>query len=1016
MTTASPEAPPQGQEAAPHPERPDVFVSYSRKDQDFVHRLVAALEAREKDVWVDWDDIRKTADWRAKIASGVESSRTVLAVLSPDFAASEVCDEELQHAVSQNKRLIPVLRRELNGAKVREELTAPNWIFFRERDDFEHSLDELIDAIETDLEWLDAHARLLVRATEWERAGRNSSFLLRGSDLHAAESWLGQQGSHLERATPLQGEYIVASRRATQRRQRITFGAVLVALVLTAILAALAWLQRNEAVANERTARSRELSAAAVAQLDTDPELSVVLARDAVNVKRTAQSEQVLRRALSEARVLAKTAPHGGWVTSASFSPDGKRILTASRDGTARLSDSAGGRTLAVLRGHSKSLAYAEYSADGSRIATASGDGTARVWDADGQPVAHLRGHRGRISQARFSSDGTRVVTSGIDATARIWDAQTGRQLVVLTGHRKWITRALFVTDGIVATGSDDGTARLWDATSGETLATLPGGGGPVLALAASRDGKLLATGTGDLDFGLSPRAVRIWDASTGRPLHELEGHLGTIASLAFSPDGSRLVSVGADGTARVWDTKNGAALQTLTGGGDLFTAVAYSSDGTLLAGGSSDGTVRIWDERGTPVLELNGHGGWITSVSFDRTGERLLTAGADRTARVWDVAPARKHLRLAPSLVTQARFSPDGTKIATTGFPAAVWSTTTGRRLAELEFGGGVVAWSPDGKRVAAATQSGPVGIYDAATGRLLAALRGHETSLNDVQFSRDGSLVVTAGNDLTARVWNAATGAAVAVLRGHTKPVKRARFNPEGTLVVTASEDGTARLWAAKSGRLVRVLRHVVGFVNDVSFSPDGKTIASGGSDATLRLWDSAGRRIDELRGHSLGIVDLAFSADGRLIVTASSDHSVAIWDARNHLLLGHLIHPKDVLAVAVSGDGRYVVTGSSDGIVRVWEVATRTEIARFWGNPSYVSDVDIDPSGRLVSAGGVDVKVDPSGVVVPTLKEFPLQVYECIACQSLDRLLAYSNARFPRTLTPAERTTYLHEASAR
>ncbi len=628
MTTTT-ESPTREPEAAPKPERPDVFVSYSRKDQEFVHRLVAALEARDKDVWVDWDDIRKTADWRARIEAGVESARTVLAVLSPDFASSEVCGEELDHAVRQNKRLIPILRRELDGTKVRAELEAPNWIFFREADDFEHSVEDLIEAIDTDLEWLDAHARLLVRATEWEREGRNASFLLRGSDLQAAETWLAQQGSHRETATPLQGEYIVASRRATQRRQRITLGAVLVALAATALLAVLALWQRNAAIANEQTARSRELSAAAVAQLEIDPELSVVLARDALKVRRTAQSEQVLRRALSVARVLAKTPRHGGWVTTASFSPDGKRILTASRDGTAWISDASSGRTLAVLRGHSKSLASAEYSSDGARIVTASGDGTARVWDAAGRPVTVLRGHRGRISQAHFNGDGTRVVTAGVDATARIWDAQTGEELQVLAGHRKWVSRVLFGPDDLVVTGSDDGTAGLWDA-AGSVLAALPGGGGPVLALAATGDGRLLATGTGDIVTGTTPHAVRVWDTATGRLLHDLEGHVGTITSLAFSPDGRRLVSGGADGTARIWDTATGGALRTLTGNGELVTTVAYSRDGTLLATGSSNGTVRIWDSRGSLLLDLNGHGGWITSVSFDPSGKRVLTSSAD--------------------------------------------------------------------------------------------------------------------------------------------------------------------------------------------------------------------------------------------------------------------------------------------------------------------------------------------------------------------------------------------------
>src|SRR6266516_991069 len=149
------------------PERPDVFLSYSRKDEVFVRRLVDALEQRGKDVWVDWEDIRKTADWRAKIEAGIESSKAVVAVLSPDFAASEVCNEEIDHAVRQNKRVVPVLRHDCDRTKLRTDLSAPNWIFARDGDDFDAAVAEVVDAAEIDLDWLDHHARLLVRAREW---------------------------------------------------------------------------------------------------------------------------------------------------------------------------------------------------------------------------------------------------------------------------------------------------------------------------------------------------------------------------------------------------------------------------------------------------------------------------------------------------------------------------------------------------------------------------------------------------------------------------------------------------------------------------------------------------------------------------------------------------------------------------------------------------------------------------------------------------------------------------------
>ena len=135
---------------------PDVFVSYARTDQRFVGELAAALEAAGKDVWVDWEDIPKSADWRARIESGIDASKAVVAVLSPDFAASDVCGEEMAYALRNNERVVAIVRRDIEPARLSDELNARNWIFFRESDDFEVALGELVDTLETDLDWASA--------------------------------------------------------------------------------------------------------------------------------------------------------------------------------------------------------------------------------------------------------------------------------------------------------------------------------------------------------------------------------------------------------------------------------------------------------------------------------------------------------------------------------------------------------------------------------------------------------------------------------------------------------------------------------------------------------------------------------------------------------------------------------------------------------------------------------------------------------------------------------------------
>ena len=172
------------------------------------------------------------------IYGAIEGADTFIFVLTPDSIASVVCGREIAHAAANNKRMVPIVAREVNAKAVPEALAKLNWIFCRDGDDFEKATDTLISALDTDLKWVHAHTRLLTRAIEWNANGKNNSFVLRGEDLRSAEQWLAEAGAQKERQpTALQTEYIIASRKAAARRQRITLGAVTFALVVAIALA-----------------------------------------------------------------------------------------------------------------------------------------------------------------------------------------------------------------------------------------------------------------------------------------------------------------------------------------------------------------------------------------------------------------------------------------------------------------------------------------------------------------------------------------------------------------------------------------------------------------------------------------------------------------------------------------------------------------------------------------------------------------------------------------------------------
>src|SRR3954452_15285134 len=211
----------------------DVFLSYSRRDADFVRRLADALEARGKEVWVDVEGIRDGEVFPAALRSAVEGSDSFVFVISPASVASDFCAQEVDHAVELGKRIVPLVHLRVPDAEVPEAIRERNWIPFEEELAFGEGIDRLVTALDTDLEHTKAHTRWLVKAIEWDGRGRDKSLLVRGSELADAERWLGEGAAKEPEPTPLQYDYVAVSRSAATRRLRVLATAMAGALLVS---------------------------------------------------------------------------------------------------------------------------------------------------------------------------------------------------------------------------------------------------------------------------------------------------------------------------------------------------------------------------------------------------------------------------------------------------------------------------------------------------------------------------------------------------------------------------------------------------------------------------------------------------------------------------------------------------------------------------------------------------------------------------------------------------------------
>ena len=720
-------------------------------------------------------------------------------------------------------------------------------------------------------------------------------------------------------------------------------------------------------------AKAQELAQQARALLTVDPVESVRRALEAQSRERSPLTEDTLRAAVVADRLRAVAYGGGGPVTSATFSPDGSRILTLADGGGVRLSRADG---QLVHKLGSGQTASATFSPDGSLVATAgtdgvrlwnakdgssvralssipsvpvlstgvavtvafSGDGRrvaaggaggATVWGVDGGVIASMP-HDGTVTSVMLDGGGGRLVTVATDSAlhqqARIFDVASGSLLHLLP--ERGITSATFSPDGAwVATTSNDKTARIWDVATGAQHASMSSDG-HLLGAEYSHDGTVLVASN-------EAGGALLWLAPDGTPVTQLLGPTNKVESASINPGLFKFVVIASlDRTARVFRT-DGFQVAVLAGNHGGVLDARWSADGTSIVTAGEDGYARVWDPGVAPVLALLGtHAGAVNSLRLSPDGHLAVTAGADKTARIWRLGGAGGSIVLHhDGAVEDAVFSPDGTLVLTGSDDgtARLWRASSGTLVRTLPVGAAVraVAFSPDGRSVATAAADGSAAVWRASDGTPLRNLTADGMSVRAVAFSPDSSLVATAGDDHLARIWSVTTDAQPRVLSGHTGSISTVSFSSDGERLLTASGDDTARLWSVRSGGLIAKLIGHTGPVTDAEFSRNGKRIVTSSTDSDARLWDGrTGKAISILRGHFGPVQAASFSPNGRWIVTAGP-FTVGLWSTAT----GQLFAPSGsndpylrgptlpVTGVAFAHDGMTIVAGDADGSVRAY-----------------------------------------------------------------------------------------------
>ncbi len=633
---------------------------------------------------------------------------------------------------------------------------------------------------------------------------------------------------------------------------------------------------------------------------------------------------------------------------TAVWSPDGRRLATACSPryrgyesiagsdarGLIEIWDAATGQKVRSWTGHEQGrVKCLAWSPDGKKLASASGDGTIGVWKAEtGHKelligVASLNPRReDEVSSVTWSPDGQRLASAGQDGTVKIWEWPTGKELLSLRGHQNGVFSVAWSPDGKrLGSAGEDGTARIWDGETGRQLQILAA---PAIRNPLNCGASMVSWSPNGKHFAAASRdSVRVWDTATWQVLHILSGHKGAVFSVAWSPEGLRLASAGVDCTARIWDVITGEELLRLRGHSSLVWSVAWDSEGQHLATTSADGTAKVWHAvHDQEALTLGPVQGSSRQLGWSGDSKQLMSTTYLGGTKIWDANSGLEVAALGETQTAWAAWSPDGKRLASKlrRGPVRVREVSTGRQVCELplppEFAGiwpVPAAWSPDGTRLACpALEVAP--------------------DPNDPKAFRP----IWSG----VKIWDTATWREILLLTVQIPngwaSTDRVAWSPDSGRIAATSADGTIWMFDAANGEVVFTVPGAFrAGGSSLAWSPDGKVIAVGDNSGTIRLLNSGtGEEIHAVRGHTQAVHALAWSPDSQRLASAASDvqGEVKLWDTASwHVVLVWRQQPVAAPAhLAWSPDGKRLASAGSgsSGLVKVWDAAPRNLA---WGN---------------------------------------------------------------------------------
>ncbi|MEL7503529.1 MAG: NB-ARC domain-containing protein [Cyanobacteria bacterium J06554_6] len=541
---------------------------------------------------------------------------------------------------------------------------------------------------------------------------------------------------------------------------------------------------------------------------------------------------------------------HRQWVEGLAFSNDGRFLVSAGVDSFAKVWDVTTGECLATFdilhEGIHPAIAL---SPDGSILVGASPSGDLVLWEmGTWRCDLTIEGAGEHMSAMAFSPDSQTLAVGDWHGYVTFYNLTTGEQIKSTERHSAYIWSMAFHPSGDqVVTCSHDKTIRTWDLETAECRNVMAGHRAEVSGIACHPEGQMAASASHD-------QTVRLWNVESGQCLRVLQGHQANVLDVDFSPDGEILVSVGFDHTIRLWEARTGLPLKTVKGSYLAIWNVLFSSDGKKLISGGEDRKLYLWDleqarETGRASEAWDAHNNEISALAMHPQGGMFASGGGDRKLKLWRESANREAQVLTgfDEWMWHIAFSPDGRLVAATGhtLTLCVWDIATGecchRIRGKQEE---VVVWTTDFSRdnrlLATGSYDFNIRLWNTQTWEQVATLTGHSNCVNSVVFSPTGPYLASCSYDTTVKIWDVDTHTCLRTLTGHLAVVWRVAYSPDGKRIASASFDGMVKVWDAQTGECLHTLVNPAGYATSARFHPTKNQLASSYRDGTIRLWN--------------------------------------------------------------------------------------------------------------------------------------------------------------------------------